>query len=120
MSDPGSREAHRRLLADTLQGSWTEGPAAAMAQRAAVHARRRRKRRRAAVASSLLAAVLALAWSLRREVQPMASPSPAQTIARAPGYEIISDDEMMTLLADRPILVLPRENHTPQIVLLGR
>ena len=117
MNDPHSSDARRRLLADTLQDDWSEGPAAAMAQRAAAHARQRRRLRRAVVGSGLLAAAFTLAWSLRHS--PSAEPPPpAQTIARAPGYEIISDDEMQALLGNRPVLVLPRENHAPQIVLL--
>lgn len=120
MTDPDSSDSRRRLLADTFQDSWNEGPAAGMAQRAAAHARRRRRQRKAVVGSSLLAAAFVLVWSLRHP-QPTRQDTPVQaTAAPSPAYEIISDDEMQALLADRPVLVLPRENHAPQIVLLDR
>jgi len=115
MNNP--RDAHNRLLADTLQGDWTEGPAVVMAQRAAKHARQRRTRHRAVAVCALLAAAIALTRSLPRA----RTESPA-TLARisAPGYEIISDDELQMLLSNRPLLVLPLENRTPKIVFLER
>lgn len=106
-----------RLLADSLHGDWTSGPAAAMARRAAVHARRRRGLKHASLvltAAAAIAAGILVSHRARPPVTP--TPSPGATL----GYEIISDDELVAQLKDRPLLVLPQENGAKKIVLLDR
>ena len=104
-----------RLLAETLHGEWADGPAAAMARRAAVHARRRRTLRRAATAAAIAATVVAVFLFAQRPAAPL--PATPGTVAKA-SYEIISDDELLTALHDQPLLVLPQENGAKKIVLL--
>jgi hypothetical protein len=112
-----------RLLAETLEGEWTAGPAATMARRAAAHARRRRTIRRASVVLTSGALIATLLMVSRRAPAPVA-PLPAR-VAMAPavaplGYEIISDEELLATLRDRPLLVLPQENGAKKIVVLDR
>ena len=115
MSDSPHNRA--KLLADTLQGEWATGPAAAMAQRAAAHARNRRALKRASLALTAAAAIAgAVLVGSRTRLPVAAPPAPAAQL----GYEIISDDELLAQLKDRPLLVLPQENGTKKIVLLDR
>ncbi len=55
-----------RLLAATLEGEWTTGPAAAMALRAAAHARHRRAIKRATLTLAVSAAAIAAVVISRR------------------------------------------------------
>ena len=107
-----------RLLAETLDGEWAAGSTAAMAKRAAAHARRRRAVRSAATAATLGAAAVAVFFfSARRPAAPL--PASHEVIVKA-GYEIISDEEFLATVHDRPLLVLPQENGSKKIVLLDR
>jgi len=114
-----SRDPRTKLLAETLHGDWADGPAATMALRAAAHARRRRAVRGATAALGVAAmvAVFVFAFATRRPRPPLA---PTVAAPAKPGYEIISDDELIALLKDRPLLVLPQENGAKRIVLLDR
>jgi hypothetical protein len=119
-----NRPDHRtRLLAETLDGEWATGPAAAMARRAAAHARRRRTAKRAALSLVGAAAVAAILLLAQRRPASIISSSVAVVAtppAAHPGYEIISDEELIATLRDRPLLVLPQENGPQKIVLLER
>jgi hypothetical protein len=106
-----------QLLAETLHGEWATGPAAAMAQRAAAHARRRRVLRSATAATTLVAVAAALFFAARRPAPPPVVP--VATVAK-PAYEIISDEEFLATMRDRPLLVLPQENGPKKFVLLDR
>ena len=118
MNDSPNRRT--RLVADTLQDDWATGPAAAMAQRAAAYARRRRTLKRGSL-TLIAAAAIAAAILITSRTRPPAAP-PAAPVAQSAhaGYEIISDDELVTLLKDRPLLVLPQENGSKKIVLLAQ
>jgi len=88
-----------------------------MAKRAAAHARRRRALKRASLTLTVAAAMIAAIAVGRRARLPSAfAPAPIAPAA----YEVISDDELVALLHDRPLLVLPQENGAKKIVLLGR
>ena len=115
MNDP--RDKRTRLLAETLHGDWTGGPAAEMAQRAAAHARRRRASQRTTLVITAAAVVGAVIFAGHR---PRSAVPPPPTSVAQRGYEIISDDELVAQLRDRPLLVLPQENGAPKIVLLDR
>lgn len=110
---PDQRE---QLLAELFHSDWAEGPAGNFARLAAAQARRQRLVRRG-LAGACTAAVVAflLLASVHR-------PGPAQNVA-APtkataGYEIISDDELLARLHDRPLLAVRQENGTRKFVLL--
>lgn len=119
-----------RLVAEAFHDDWASGPASAFARSAAAHVRRRRALRRALLAGGagalLLAAILAgnrdrpaasvnLAAKPSREI----TAPPALLSVVSPAFEIISDDELMQQLRDRPVLVLPRPNGTREFVLLA-
>ena len=110
------RDDRARLLAETFHDDWAGGPAAEFARRAARHARRRRRLRRGLAASGSVAVALMLGALVhsRREL-PAKS---AFLVAPTPAYEIISDEELLAELHDRPLLVLPRENGSRDFVLL--
>lgn len=112
-----SRDPRTRLVADSWQGDWASGPAAGMAARAAAQARRRRGLRRTAVA---LASVSALSAVVFLGVRPPPVPSTPPAPVANRGYEIISDEEFVTLLRDRPLLVLPQETGAKKFVVLAR
>jgi len=117
---PDDRE---RLLAETLHGDWTGGPAGAMPRRAAAYARRRHAVRRASLALAAAATVAAVFLFVQRAHSPLTPSAPPVAVvppSAHPGYEIISDDELVATLRDRPLLVLPQENGTKKIVLLDR
>lgn len=106
-----------RLLAETLHSDWAMGPAAAMAQRAAAYARRRRAMRSVVTATTLATIVVALFFAAR---PPAPLPTTTVTAVTKPAYEIISDEEFLATMRDRPLLVLPQENGPKKFVLLDR
>lgn len=112
-----ARDPRTRLVAETWQGDWSGGPAARMAARAAASARRRRNLHRTAVALASISAASAL---LFLGVQPPPVRPAASLPVASPGYEIISDEEFVTLLRDRPLLVLPQEAGAKRFVVLDR
>ena len=120
MSKP--RDNYTDLLAETLADDWANGPTAAFARKAAAKARNRRRFKIAAsVASSAAVVALALFVSLRRPPAPPPERSVAvQRVLTAvkPGYEIISDDELLTQLRDRPLLALKNADGTRELVVL--
>lgn len=106
-----------RLLAETFQTDWETGPTAGYARAAAAYARRRHRFRSALVAAGTtagLAAVLAFAL-LHRPAPLRLAPAVAKA---APAYEIISDDELLAQLHDRPLLAMRQANGTRKFVLL--
>jgi hypothetical protein len=110
-------DRHSELLAETFHGDWTGGPAGDFARRAAQHARRHRGRRQALLfagaATGLAAAIM---FSVHR---PVPAALARATQDPAPAYEVISDDDLIAGVRDRPVLVLPQENGTKKIVLLA-
>ncbi len=112
-----SPDPRARLLAETLHGDWCDGPMAAIARRAAAHARWRRRVRRGSLALTTAAVLGAAVFLIPRHSPPLSS-TLVPIVPR--GYEIISDDELLARLRDRPLLVLPRENGTKTVMLLGR
>ena len=119
MSD--EHDKHAKLLADTFHENWNAGPAATFARAAAAHARRRRRTRASlAVAGAAAAVAAGLFFSLRIQPTPEAAHlAPPPLLATNHGYEIISDDELLKLLRDRPILILEKGGDTREIVLLA-
>lgn len=111
---PDRRE---QLLAELFHANWTEGPTGNFARLAAAHARRRRFARRSLAGIGAAAAILALLFlaSVRRSPSPQAVNVPTKATA---GYEIISDDELLAQLHDRPLLAVREENGTRKFVLL--
>ncbi len=115
MNEPRDRRA--KLVAELFHENWAGGPVSDFARIAAAHARRRRRLRQSLVAASAVtgfAALIAVALFHRPPVAPIAVPPRA-----APAYEIISDDELLAHLRDRPLLVLRKENGGREFVVLG-
>ena len=105
------------MLAETFHGDWAAGSARDFARRAALHARRRRGLRQAILGAGTIAGLAAVLFIvLHRPATDRLAPPPGKV---APAYEIISDDDFIALLRDRPALVLPQENGTKKIVLLA-
>jgi hypothetical protein len=123
MNDPSDPKA--RLLAETFHGDWSEGVPASFARAAARVARRRASARHALGASLVAVLMLAAAFAFfrrsaspaRPEVQAMAAA--AQAGAPASGYEILSDDELLAQVRDRPLLAVRRADGTREIVVLA-
>ena len=108
-------DRHEKLLAETFHDDWTAGD---FARRAAAHARGRKQRRRALLTTAALAAGLALAVLPR--FAPVQTAPLATGAAEIPsGYEIISDEELLAQLRDRPVLSIQNDDGTQDIVLLS-
>ncbi len=94
-----------RLIADLFHDDWAEGPAAAAALRAAGCARRRRARQRLLVTVGSVAGMAAVL--LLTLVHPGSRPArvhAASPTAPASAYQVISDDELLADVSDRPLL----------------
>lgn len=106
-----------KLLAELFHEDWANGPVSDLARVAAAHARRRRRIRRSLVIAGSTAA-FAIAGTLA-----YFRPTPVKPAALAkssPAYEIISDEELLTLLHDRPLLVIPEQDGTRRFVVLEK
>jgi hypothetical protein len=113
------RPDHRtKLLADTVHGDWLEGPVADFARQAAAHARRRRRLRRTAQAAGVIACFIAGGLALYFRVPPPSHRHTTLQESKTRAYEIISDDELLAQLHDRPLLALKKENGTHEFVFL--
>jgi hypothetical protein len=110
------KDPRTKLLAEVLHDDWTHGTAAHFPREAAAYARRRRSLRRGALALAGIATLFAITLvSVRREIPP-ARNLPIPKTERA--YEIISDEEFMRVLRDRPLLILPDSKGALQFVVL--
>ncbi len=106
-----------KLLAEVFHDDWSEGPAAGFARQAALQARRRRQFRSwLMTAGAATVLTFAMVLSFHSRPAPMASVPFALNSHRA--YEIISDDDLLAQLHDRPLLAIQRENGTREFVLL--
>ena len=70
----------------------------------------------AAGTAAIVAAFLALGPAFQPEPNHLASGSARPS----PLYEIISDEELLTQLHDRPLLIVQNEDGTKELVLLDR
>ena len=114
------RDRHTKLLAEAFHDDWSHGAPARFALTAAAHARRRRRLQ--AVAATLAAcSIIAMVALLMVRHRPALPPPVARIIAAkpaSPAYEIISDEELISQLRDRPLLVLKTQNGGNHFVLL--
>ena len=109
-------EQRQALLTSILDEDWAQGRASGFARRAARYARRR-QRARAALAGATLVALVAASFFVSREGRGTGGSS--ATRENAPrGYEIISDDQLLAELHDRPLLVMQSANGAREFVLL--
>ena len=106
-----------RLIADLFQGDWAEGPAAAGALQAAAYARRRRARQRLLLTAGTAAGMAAvLVFAL---VHPDSSSTRHRVdVPKVSAYQIISDDELLAEVSDRPLLALREPGGARQILVL--
>ncbi len=123
MSD--RNDEHDKLLAGTFHDDWASGSAAEFARAAAAHARRRQRTRRALLSGGTGVLLLAMVFLTLRPAPPAPSTLATSAAPVAPlpiaarGYEIISDEELMTQLRDRPLLVMQKQNGAREFVLLA-
>jgi hypothetical protein len=115
------------LLAETFHGDWMGGRAGDFARAAARHGRRRRQLHRAVTVLAASAAVFAAGFvALHHSTSPSAAvaaprvsvPTATPPAIPARGYEIISDDELLAQLRDRPVLVVRKQDGRREIVVL--
>jgi hypothetical protein len=117
MKDREHKEA--KLLADAFHQDWNQGSAAGYAARAAAYARRRRIVRKALAVTIcvVLGGGMTFFSILHWLGGPTQVPLP-RSASNGRGYEIMSDDELLTALHDRPLLMVKKENNKHEIVLL--
>jgi hypothetical protein len=111
-----------RLLAETFHENWESGATAQFARAAAAHARNRRRARHATATLAGLAVLACGLFVARDRFAPRVVIAQAQRspVAATPtrGYEVISDDELLAQLRDRPVLAVQKPNGTREIVVL--
>lgn len=114
------------LLAETFHPDWEHGPAAEFARRAASVARRRRIVRHRLLAGGSLALLAAVFFVSQEKLKSPATGAgkAAPRVAQAPetparAYEVISDDELLAELRDRPVLVVKTPAGTRNIIVLA-
>lgn len=113
-------DKYTRLLAETFHESWETGAPADFARAAAKLARRRRAARRAARAAGAIAVVgvAALIVLQKDKLSPPSAPV-AKAVVPKPGYEILSDAELLAQVRNQPLLAVKREDGTQQIIVLA-
>lgn len=119
MNDRNDRQA--KLLAETFHDAWEAGRPAEFARAAAAAARRRHLARRSLRAAGAVALILAAVFVARQRPEP--SPLSRVETSKAMsnrGYEIMSDEELLTQVHDQPLLVMKKADGTQQIVALAR
>jgi hypothetical protein len=117
MSKRNERDA--RLLADTFHEGWDEGQPAKFALIAAAHARRRRATRRALTGVYAVLAVGSLLYfSARPDREPPVEPSTTGMTTPVRSYEIISDEQLLAQVHDRPLMVVMKSDGKKEIVVL--
>ena len=115
---PKPPESRRSLIEAAWHDDWANGPAAEFARRAAASARRRRRVRQVSLVGGIVIA-LVISGFAPRLLSPSRTPEPA-LVAANPGYELISEDQLMAALAGRAVLILPDEPGGKRIILLNR
>ena len=112
-------DQREKLLAELFCDDWAGGPAGGFARVAAAAARRRRHLRQTLLGASatVIIAAIFVSTGVRHAGTVAATVTPPKS---APAYEILSDDELLVALRDRPLLVVRRENGTREFVLLDR
>ncbi|MEO6246429.1 MAG: hypothetical protein ABIQ12_13425 [Opitutaceae bacterium] len=115
-------DSHARLVAETFHGDWNGSAASKFALRAAARARTRVKLRHAAATGGGLVAIATGIFFAMRDPQstPSLVPAVVSTAKPTPAYEIITDDELVALLRDQPLLILPQERGERRFVLLAQ
>jgi hypothetical protein len=113
MNERPSTADRDRLLADAYHEVWTSGPASSPAAQAARSVRRRRALRRLASTAAAIALFASGAWWFALP------PRPTDRMAAAnPGYEIISDTELMSCLRDQSVMVLTDTDGQKKVIWL--
>jgi len=124
MSDRDDNDA--RLLAETFHDDWASGRTAEFARSAAAHVRRRRRIQGTLSLAGAAAAAVALAVFVARDRWAASQRAPAiaaratTAVAITRGYDIISDEDLLAQLRDRPVLAVMRANGTRELFVLER
>ncbi len=113
-------ERETELLADLFHENWDTGKAVYYARQAAVLVRRRRLVKTSLAATALVTLLAALFWPVVRERS-----IPRERMAKDPApvqrnYEIITTDQLLNQLRDRPILVVKEGRAGKKVILLGQ
>lgn len=111
-----------RMIAEAFHGEWSEGASAKFALAAARAARRRMVRRRSVVgAAAALGMAAALAFAFRHLRLESNAPEVLEAFHSAEparAYEIISDQELLAELKDRPLLAVQNRDGGTEFLLL--
>ena len=113
MNERPSTADRDRLLADTYHEDWTTGPTNALAAQAAHTVRRRHALRRLTSAAAAIAVFATGASWFAFPLRPTARVAAAQ-----PGYESISDAELMSCLRNQSVMILSDTDGLKKIILL--
>jgi hypothetical protein len=114
-----NRDRDARLLAETFHADWATGHASVFARAAAANARHRRTLRHTLGATVAAIAIGAFTFlATRHSTLPPVQPIAEKSAVTSRGYEIISDDELLAQLHDRPLLVVKKENGEKEFLLL--
>lgn len=110
-----------KLLVETFHDEWETGAPAQFARTAARAARRRLIMERSLRGGSVLAVLTIAAWfSREKPAAPRAADELAAPSQPTRSYEILSDDELLAQVRDRPLLAVRRADGTREIIVFPR
>jgi hypothetical protein len=101
------RPRDSNLLADLFHEDWNGGRAVGFARNAAAHVRRRRRLQRALAAAALVFIAIALRFSFVHQ-ESASSFGGVVADTNPSGYQVISTNQLLSQLHDRPFLVVER------------
>src|SRR5262249_599745 len=111
------RHRESKLFAETFHPAWSDGETAQFARTAAARARLRRGLRRAATIAGAAALVIAVGIMIAARKSSVSMTVVRQTAAPR-AFDLVSDDEFLVQLRDRPLLVVKTRDGGNQFVLL--
>lgn len=114
-------EREAELIADLFHEDWAEGKMAGYARRAAAGTRRRRILKNSLAATALVALCALFLYPLvRQRSSPPEGKTSARFIPLQRDFEIISTEELLSQLRDRPLLVIDEGQNQKRVILLGQ
>ncbi len=113
-------EREAELIADLFHESWDSGEVAGYARKAARRTRRRRILRKSLAAAGIALLLATLSFFFVRSPSSAPTEQPFSSANASPeNYEVISTDQLLSAIRDRPILVV-RNGKSEKVILLSK
>lgn len=108
------------LLADLFHENWDADKVAGYAQTAAARIRRRRLVKRSLAATALTALLATFLWPPIRERSFPRERATTSSFTVQRDYEVITTDQLLSQLRDRPFLVVQEGGPNQKVILLDQ